>query len=119
MAPPGRVRALWSEIEDALADQVAAPTPRGGLGGGFRLHQGRRRPPTKLEPESSYRRPPTPEQRAPLYVSPRAVRADAAHTLESVMERRAQMQHRGNAADEEAMQRLRWQQQQQQQQRQR
>ena len=101
MAPPGRGAALLASIEAQLAshEPLQKPVPRGGLGGGFRLHQGaRKQPPRPTDAhllDGGWVEPPQPEHRAPLYPgAPSSSERDGVLTLplEVVMEQR--LQHR-------------------------
>ena len=85
MAPPERVLNLLRDIEYGLMDaQPPPPQLKGGLGGGWRLHQGTRRA-TPAQAEVVLGRG-APEKRVPLYAGARP--ASPRTTLEAVVDQR-------------------------------
>ena len=114
MAPPDRMPALMEAIEASLFSPRGGsqqPTPRAGLGGGFKIHHGRRVDKPLYKQLPGRRQQFNVENRAPLYQPPRR---ENFPMLEDIMERR-QQQFRPSVDEEETARQQQQQQQQQQQ----
>ena len=91
---PGRSMLLLSAVQQQLLADEASATfspARGGVGGGFKLHQGRLpSEPKTLPPQHSHQlSAATAGRRRPLYVAPNNEQSSRTTTLENVMNQRA------------------------------
>ena len=94
---PDRLRGLMEAIDAELNSQDAPPL-LGGLGGGFKLHQGRR-PEARLPPQPRRHRrhhAVIESPREPLYADPSPRHGDV--TLESVIRKRSEAQQQACVA---------------------
>lgn len=86
MAPGNRALEMLDQIQAGLiAAAPPPPPPKGGLGGGWRLHQGKRRP---HQPAEVILGVGAPEKRAPLYQPPAEQRGGPSTKIEAIVEQR-------------------------------